>query len=87
MTPEKAIERAIHALQTGQPNLATTYMRRADQLLVEIREERERQMRESMTFQEVFEELCGSVNEAMQDMVDVATSVWIELRKAMGYAS
>lgn len=87
MTPEKAIERAIHALQTGQPNLATTYMRRADQLLVEIREERERQMRESMTFLEVFEKALGEVAEVVQSVADELVRGFSDFRSNLGLVS
>ena len=38
MTAARAIERAEHALRTGQPNLACTYMRRASVLVAQDRE-------------------------------------------------
>lgn len=41
MDSRQLLERAIHAARTGQPNLATLYMRRARQVLAaEIREQR-----------------------------------------------
>lgn len=49
MTAAHAIERAEHALRTGQPNLACIYMRRASVLVAEDHAAARRRIRQART--------------------------------------
>lgn len=46
MTPDQLITKAIHCLNTGQPNMAKLYLRKADQLVTADRRQIKHELRE-----------------------------------------
>jgi hypothetical protein len=80
LTAARAIERAEHALRTGQPNLASIYMRRASVLVAEDHAAARRRVRQAR--------IRNARNPveliwlAVEDMTIAAQTVWDAIREA-----
>lgn len=81
MTPDQLITKAVHCLRTGQPNMATLYLRKADQLVTADRQQLKHELRE-LKYRDLevrglpVSAALARITDSFTDMADAVTAVF-----------